>query len=172
MGNLAAPEALALRWTELENDPALRTLPYKVELNLWGKLEMTPASFRHARVQGAVAGQLAQQLPDGEVLTEVPILTDIGVRVPDVAWASRQFLERYGEASPSPSAPEICIEIVSPSNTEDEIRDKIRAYLAAGAKEVWIVAEAGSVRFFDAAGERAQSAFPVKLLLPGSLPKS
>lgn len=166
MGNVSTPEALALRWAEVQNDPALRELPYKVEINLWGKIEMTPASFWHGRLQGALTAQLAQQLPEGEALTEIPVLTSIGVRVPDVAWASKQYLLSNADASPAPRAPEICIEIVSPSNSDEEIREKTRAHLAAGAQEVWIVEEAGAIGFHDAAGELPASRFPVRIVLP------
>ncbi len=33
MGTVTSPEALVLRWTEVINDPVLRNLPYKLELN-------------------------------------------------------------------------------------------------------------------------------------------
>jgi Uma2 family endonuclease len=157
MGNLTASEALSIRWAEVAHDPVLRDLPYKVELNRFGKIEMSPANNRHARLQGYFAGALSQQLPGGGVLTECPVLTEIGVRVPDVAWASAAFLERHGDTTPFPAAPEICIEIVSPSNAEEEMQEKVTAYLAAGAEEVWRVDESGRTRFFSAAG-REQSA--------------
>jgi Uma2 family endonuclease len=166
MGNISTPEALRLRWAELVNDPALADLPYKMEVDLWGKIEMTPASFWHGRLQGAISAQLAQQLPEGEALTEVPLLTELGVRVPDVAWASRAYLAANADASPAPRAPEICVEIVSQSKTDDEIREKIRACLAAGAQEVWIVSEEGHLRVHDAGGERTSSRFAVRLSLP------
>lgn len=166
MGNLSTPEALALRWAEIINDPVLSDLPYKVELNLWGKIEMTPATFWHGRLQGAIAAQLAQQLSGGEALTEIPVVTEIGVRVPDVAWGSKAYLDANADASPAPRAPEICIEIVSPSNSDDEIREKIRAYVAAGAEEVWIVAEDGTIGFHDSTGPRPASRFPVRIVLP------
>lgn len=166
MGNVSTPETLALRWAQIVADPALRDLPYKVELNLWGKVEMTPASFWHGRLQAALTAQLAQQLAHGEALTEVPLLTDIGVRVPDVAWASRQYLDANQDASPAPRAPEICIEIISSSNTSDEIEEKTRAYLAAGAHEVWIVEETGEMRFYDAGGRQPGSSYPVAIRLP------
>ena len=166
MGNVAVPEALALRWAEMVNDPGLRDLPYKIELNAWGKIEMSPANNRHARLQGRTALELGRQLADGEVLTECPVLTDIGVRVPDVAWASSQFLAMHGENTPYRKAPEICVEIVSPSNSDAEMSEKTRAYLAAGAIEVWLVPEAGNARYFDANGERSSSRYPVTLVLP------
>ena len=65
-----------------------------------------------------------------------------------------------------PRAPEICVEVLSPSNVEAEITEKTRAYLAAGAQEVWRVAENGMIRFTDHSGEKAQSRFPVALMLP------
>ncbi len=42
MANLATPETLLARWDEVLRDPALRDLPYKIEVNSWGKVEMTP----------------------------------------------------------------------------------------------------------------------------------
>ena len=39
MGHLSSHEALALRRAELCADPLLRDLPYKIELNAWGKIE-------------------------------------------------------------------------------------------------------------------------------------
>jgi hypothetical protein len=51
MGNLATPEFLIARWSELCRDPSLEDLPYKIELNAWGKIEMSPASNRPGRLQ-------------------------------------------------------------------------------------------------------------------------
>jgi Uma2 family endonuclease len=172
MGNVSTPEALSLRWAEVVNDPVLQDLPYKIELNIHGKIEMSPANNRHARLQGYFAGEFAHQLKGGAVLTECPILTEIGVKVPDVAWATTAFLEQHGDTTPFPHAPKICVEIVSPSNSDEEMQEKIRAYLAAGAHEVWLVSEEGSIRYFDAGGERSASSFPVKLSPPARAPKS
>jgi len=167
MGNLATSEFLIARWDELCRDPSLEDLPYKIELNAWGKVEMSPPpGVGHARLQAAVAAQLTQQLPDGVALTECPVLTAIGVRVPDVAWASNRFRKQHKGSSPLPRAPEICVEVISPSNVEAEITEKTRAYLAAGAEEVWLVAETGAVRFIDRSGGIPQSRFPVVLSLP------
>ena len=172
MGNVGTPEALSLRWAEVMNDRALHDLPYKIELNIYGKIEMSPANNRHARLQGYIAGEFARQLSGGGVLTECPILTRIGVKVPDVAWASSDFLAKHGDTTPFPEAPDICVEIVSPSNSDDEIRDKTQAYLAAGAREVWVVYEDGSARFYDVAGERPSSSHPVVLSPPAPAPSA
>ena len=167
MGNLATPEFLIARWNELSRDPALENLPYKIELNAWGKVEMgPPAGVGHGHQQTELALQLRQQLPDGIVTTECPVLTAIGVRVPNVIWASNEFRQRHKRSSPLPHAPEICVEIFSPSNVEAEIAEKTRAYLDAGAVEVWVVAQNGSIRFIDCSGEIARSRFPVTLKIP------
>ena len=166
MGNLAAPQSLIARWQELCRDPSLEDLPYKIELNTWGKVEMSPASVQHGWLQAALAAALAQHLPEGITLTECPIVTDIGVRVPDVAWASSAFMKQHHGISPLPCAPELCAEIISPSNVEAEISAKIHAYLAAGTHEVWLVAENGTVRFFDRSGEIRESRFGIAVRLP------
>jgi Uma2 family endonuclease len=165
MGNPATPEALVLRWGEVLRDPSLQDLPYKIELNAWGKVEMSPASNRHSRLQGELAAELRRQL-GGTVLTECSVLTKIGIRVPDVAWASSAFLTAYGEITPYTCAPEICVEVISPSNVQAEIHEKTQAYLAAGAEEVWLVSEQGVIRYIDCSGERPASRFNVIVSLP------
>lgn len=166
MGGIVSPEALARRWAEVIADPALRDLPYKIELNARGKLELSPVNNARGRYQVLVGVELLRLLPDGEVITGASVLTAIGVRVADVAWASRRFIETYGWATPFPRAPEICVEVDSPSDTAQETSEKIRAYVDAGAQEVWVVLEEGRIRFFGAGGERTASAFGIEPSLP------
>jgi Uma2 family endonuclease len=169
MGNLATPEALVLRWEEVLRDPTLQDLPYKIELNAWGKVEMSPASNRHARLQAALAAEFTRQFASGVTFTECSILTRIGIRVPDVAWGSSSFMAAFGEITPYTRAPELCVEIVSPSNVQAEILEKTAAYFAAGAQEVWIVDEDGAIRYFGGAGEKPKSDFPVAVSLPAPM---
>ena len=117
-------------------------------------------------LQGALAVELMQQLPDGVTITECPIVTDSGIRVPDLAWASAEFMTRHEGRSPLPRAPEICMEVISPSNLLTETTEKSRAYLAAGATEVWLVTEDGTIRIVDRSGEKTRSAFPINVQLP------
>jgi Uma2 family endonuclease len=61
-------------------------------------------------------------------------------------------------------APELCIEVVSPSNSRQEMREKIDAYLATGAEEVWIVyPQSKRCEFFARGGRMERSAFAVDL---------
>lgn len=164
MGLHTSREHLALRWAELCNDTSLHDLPYKVELNAYGTIEMSPASTRHARYQARITFELQNQLPHGTAMTECGVFTDEGVRVPDVAWASNDFIALYGDATPLPQAPEICVEVRSPSNTDAEMALKVRAFLGAGAVEVWIVSDHGALQVFDANGEQAASRYDVRIV--------
>jgi Uma2 family endonuclease len=102
------------------------------------------------------------------VLIELAILTDIGVRVPDVAWGSDAYVESQQGSTPATKAPEVCVEVLSPSNSDIEIREKTRAYLAAGAQEVWAITEDGAWHVFTAQGEQPSTRFAVQLPdLPG-----
>ena len=125
-------------------------------------------SFQHSRSQGYVATELGKQLGGGSVLIELAILTDIGVRVPDVAWGSEAYIASQKGSTPATKAPEICVEVLSPSNSDIEIREKTRAYLAAGAEEDLDCTENGAWHVFNAQGEQGRTKFPVQLSdLPG-----
>ena len=144
----------------------MQDIPYKIELNAWGKVEMSPASNRHGRLQAMLSAEFMRQLDSGVAISECSILTRIGIRVPDVAWASAQFMQADGESTPYMRAPEICVEIISPSNVGAELDERKAAYLAAGAKKVWLVSEDGAIRYFGAAGEKPRSDFPIAVTLP------
>jgi Putative restriction endonuclease len=66
-------------------------------------------------------------------------------------------------------APEICIEILSPSNTQAEIDEKRALYFDAGAVEVWICNLDGSMSFFVGA-EHLASASALCPSFPGNIP--
>jgi hypothetical protein len=68
MGNLATPESRIARWQEVLADPTLQDLPYKIELNVWGKVEMSPASNRHGRLQAVEGSELPNSGVDGQAL--------------------------------------------------------------------------------------------------------
>jgi Uma2 family endonuclease len=118
---------------------------------------MSPASNRHGRIQGKIYSYLEKYGVEGELYLECSIETRKGVKVADVAWGSRSFFEKYGDITPLKLAPEICIEVRSPSNSDTEMTDKIDLYLAKGAKEVWIVDEFGNLKIYTHEGMVAQS---------------
>ena len=91
------------------------------------------------------------------IINNCSTLTNKGVKVADVAWASDEFFAEFGEMTPYPKAPEICVEIVSPGNSKAEIKEKIRLYLEKGAQEVWIVDEYAKTDFYTHTGKIEKS---------------
>ncbi len=156
-----------MEWSQVVAHPQLRDLSFKIELNEWGKIVMSPASNWHGNLQARIAMQLMRLMNAGEVSTEVSILTAKNVKVADVAWASEDFIARHGFETPYPAAPEICVEIISPGNSTGEMAEKKALYLASGAQEVWFCRENGEMEFFALSGRLAASAlcsgFPVAL---------
>ncbi|HEU4618799.1 MAG TPA: Uma2 family endonuclease [Gammaproteobacteria bacterium] len=151
------------RWRRLLEDPLLRSIPGKLELNEKGAIEVSPATPRHGRLQAWIAGELRRLRPDGTTITECPVETELGIRVPDVVWASAGFMRGRGVDEPFTHAPELCIEVVSPTNSRLEIDAKRAAYFAAGAVEVWLVAENGAIEMFGAAGRTEASSLGIAL---------
>jgi Uma2 family endonuclease len=115
-----------MNWQAICDNPSFQNIPFKFETNRWGKIVMSPASNRHSRYQGLIAKLLDRLLADGEAIPECSIQTADGVKVADVVWASAEFLQRHGIANPYPEAPEIVIEILSPSNTLAEMEEAKR----------------------------------------------
>jgi Uma2 family endonuclease len=67
----------------------------------------------------------------------------IGYVVPDLpSWAE---------------SPEIVVEVRSPSNTGDEIRNKCKAVFARGAGEFWVCDRKGILEFFGPRARLARS---------------
>ncbi|MEP6956975.1 MAG: Uma2 family endonuclease, partial [Chthoniobacterales bacterium] len=143
---------------EILEDDELPKISGRVETDRHGYLMVSPpAAPWHSSFQLEIGRRLADMLPDGRAMTECAISTADGVRAADVTWLSR---ERSGEIEENvclASAPEICIEIVSPSNTAFEMREKRALYFAAGAHEVWFCDREGKMTFFINANSTGES---------------
>lgn len=151
-------EQPGLSWTEICEDPLLQDLPYKVETNQYGQLVLSPHSRLHSRLQILVSDRLRDHIDHGERFVELAIETAKGTKVADVAWMSADRYASIPESTePTPRAPEICIEIRSSSNTDEEMDEKRALYFEAGAEEVWVCDENGHLSFFDENGEIERS---------------
>jgi Uma2 family endonuclease len=142
-----------MEWANVINNPFLKNLPFKIELNKWGKILMSPAGNNHGKLQYEVGSVIDKSKGSGKIIMECSIQTSDGVKVADVAWASDKFIEKYEYKTPYNKAPEICVEITSPSNSKGEIEEKTQLYLARGALEVWIVDDTGKIKYFSHEGE-------------------
>ena len=145
-------------WKQLLGDPNLVNLPFKIETDESGKIIMSPVSKRHTFLQYLIAKTLEQHLTGGYALQEAAVQTSRGVRVTDVAWVTKEHFDAEPEELFT-VAPEICVEVWSPSNTGEEFVTKRSLYFAAGALEVWICTQAGQMRFYDASQELERSRF-------------
>jgi Uma2 family endonuclease len=132
-------------------------VPYKVELNKFGQILMSPASNRHGILQFKVGDKILEKRKSGIIVTECSVLTGEGVRVAEVAWLSNEFYAEFGEKMPYPKAPEICVEVKPPANSKGEMEEKIRLYLEKGALEVWIVDEHARINFHTHTGKMRTS---------------
>lgn len=104
-----------------------------------------PPNFEHGAVSARLIGLLilaAKPNPElvvaenaGFVLRRDPDL----VRAPDVAVVSQPNKRSRSSAGYLEGAPDLAIEVVSPSDTAVAIQQKVTEYLEAGAKRVWVV---------------------------------
>jgi Uma2 family endonuclease len=151
-----------MQWQDVLADKSLQNLPYKIELNEKGNIEMSPASLIHSLLQGRLVLFLGNSL-SGNVFTELAIQTTKGIRVPDVAWGSHDFIKKHKDELFASSAPEICVEIISSSNTHKEMFEKIQLFIEAGAHEVWLVTESGDINFYNKEGQIVKSQFDIQI---------
>ena len=138
-----------IRWTEVLADPTVISFPYRVETNAFGQITMNPpASGGHSTRQGRIT-VLLDRLLGGHSLPECPISTIDGVKVADVGWYSEARLVRLDGQVAFEIAPEICVEVLSPSNTKFEIDYKRTVYFEAGAEEFWVCDLEGRMSYFQ-----------------------
>ncbi len=139
------------RWGELLADRELAKIEGRIETDRHGHIIMSPPPApSHGSFQSEIGYLLKTFFPKGRVITECPISTADGVKAADVAWASPQCMRDLGNRVCFPRSPEICVEVLSPSNTPTEIKEKMALYFDAGAKEVWVCTGLGAMQFFDA----------------------
>ncbi|MBK1703687.1 Uma2 family endonuclease [Halochromatium glycolicum] len=146
-----------MNWQEVCEHPSLQDLPFKIETNEKGEIVMNAVKVIHSLYQGEIEYRLRSLLKDGKTLPECAIKTRKGTRVADVAWATLDRVKAIRDEVECSIAPEICIEVRSASNTDDELEEKRTLYFESGACEVWLCLD-GAMRFFDARGRLEHSA--------------
>ena len=136
------------RWAELLADPEVARLTQRIETDRHGHVLMSPPPTpAHGKKQNRIGTLLEQLLPKGHVVTECPVSTPDGVKAIDVAWLAPERGQDADNETCLTRAPEVCVEILSPSNTPAEIEEKIALYFEVGAQEVWICHRDGTLQF-------------------------
>jgi Uma2 family endonuclease len=123
------------RWEELLADRELAKFEGRIETDRHGQIIMSPPPApSHGSFQSEIAYLLRSLMPNGRTLTECPISTADGVKAADVAWASPECMRELGDCVCFPRAPDIWVEVLSPSNTEGEMQEKTALYFDAVPK--------------------------------------
>ena len=138
-----------MNWQAICENKILKDIQYKVETNKWGKIELSPASNEHGIYQAILIEWLVKLGENGRPISECGIQTAQGVKVADVAWGSYAFFGKNKRQNPYQESPEVVIEILSPSNTRQEMLEKKKLYFARGAKEFWVCDSGGDMTFFN-----------------------
>jgi Uma2 family endonuclease len=103
---------------------------------------MTRPKPRHWKLQKRLCGLLEPKLKAfGEVAIEVPYrpVAEFDLRAADVAVVPRERWDAIDPDDDLRGAPELVIEVLSPSNTPRQLRELAAHCLANGAVECWIV---------------------------------
>ncbi len=115
---------------------------FRLELRHGELFQVAPPKFQHSRVQWQLRRLLERAAGDAGIVT-----TEFGFRptldneylIADIVFAS---MKRWKSTDPNgyfSGAPEIVIEVLSPSNTAIEMLDKRNLCLENGSREFWIV---------------------------------
>ena len=127
---------------EFDNYPFEEDKRY--ELDEGELIEMTRPAYKHNRALLKLLYSLESYLrsnPVGEVLLSENLyaLSSSTRRAPDAAVILGDRSKELAGAKVIPIIPEICAEVLSPSETPRTIHRKLKQYFEAGVKEVWLI---------------------------------
>ena len=99
----------------------------------------------HGRIQAKIAAKLLSHVEEnnlGVVYTETHFeFAEKLSRVPDVAFVSFGRFPESGEDDTSRwhIAPDLAVEVISPTDDYEDVQEKITEYFTFGVKQVWII---------------------------------
>lgn len=122
---------------------------YRTELVKGELVRMTPVGGRHGQLTVVISEKLnhyvrARNLgvvcagDPGFILSRDPDT----VRAPDVAFVSRERIPKEGVPRGYwRGAPDLAVEVISPDDRYEDVEEKVRQYLEAGSRLVWVVSD-------------------------------
>ena len=142
---MTATNATATRLVTLEEYAALPEFP-RYELVKGVLVEKMYASREHELTVIRTGGQVNSHVEAndlGEVYGSNRAFvtgpeSPASSRLPDVSFVSNERLRPDLFGGLADGAPDLAVEVLSPSNTEREILQKVAEYLNAGGKAVWV----------------------------------
>jgi Uma2 family endonuclease len=120
---------------------------FRYELVKGELIRMSPTGHDHGVVAMNIAGPLHQHVKEknlgvvyaaetGFIIRENPDT----VRAPDVAFVERTRLSQASKVEGYwRGAPDLVVEVVSPSDTVGNVEEKVKEWLEAGVRMVWVV---------------------------------
>jgi Uma2 family endonuclease len=117
-------------------------------------ISMTPQQFRSSRIAHDLYDQMKPFVTErklGRVWMETVYALDVnehtrwleGALVPDVSFTSLarldEHLRQYGEDGPLRIAPELAVEIISPTDKFSYVMAKVATYLRFGVRLIWVI---------------------------------
>jgi Uma2 family endonuclease len=116
--------------------------PVYHELRHGELVSVTRPKLKHSLIQRNLRELLERRVEPGSYVdTEVAFrpLPEHELWVADVAYISAERFQRADPEDNISGAPDLVIEVLSPSNTAAEIYEKEQICLANGAREFWVV---------------------------------
>jgi Uma2 family endonuclease len=109
--------------------------------------KMSPAGQKHGRITVRLTEPLAKYVREHKLGQVYAAETGFKlksspdtVRAADIAFVRRERLEVLGETESFwPGAPDLAVEVNSPSDTVREVEKKVMEWLEFGARTVWVV---------------------------------
>ena len=116
------------------------------ELDQGRLIEMSPPSYVHARVVARIAYLLEACAEQAAGNWQVALgsgfaLGPATMRIPDVFLTRKEFVDSLPvlKGAALQGAPELSVEVVSPSETAYELDRRVHQYLDAGTHAVWVI---------------------------------
>jgi Uma2 family endonuclease len=112
-------------------------------------VRMPPTKPRHGRITSRAVRLLGNHVEEDDLGLVFDNCGFLLARAPDVVLAPDVAFVRSGrlrdeDLDDYPAlAPDLVIEVVSPSDTARDVQDKVLTYLAAGVRLVWVVEPRG-----------------------------
>jgi Uma2 family endonuclease len=117
----------------------------RYELDEGELIEMTKPRYEpHNRIVMTLTRALFAYLsenPIGEVLSadNLFVLGPATRRSPDLSFLTMERMRQIEPGKDIEGAPDLAIEVLSPSDTAESMRRKMKQYFAAGGRAVWLV---------------------------------
>lgn len=154
MATTAAPPLTIEEFSRLPGDSE------RHEMSEGELITMPPVKSLHSRLARLIfkllesylekSGRAEAFLEAGYVLSRSPLT----IRQPDVSLLSKDRVLSTPEDNYFEGGPELAIEVVSPSDSAEDLELKAKQYLKAGSSEVWVLyPKTKDVHVFTASGE-------------------